>query len=57
MKQDKYSFCVAITRREKDGIETIIPYMVYLTKTDMSLSEITDVFAFVSAKLKCQILF
>ena len=31
--------------------------MVYLIKSDMSLSENTDAFALVSAKLKCQILF
>ena len=57
MKQDKQSFCVAITKREKDWTQPIIPYMVYLTKTDISLSEITDAFAFVIAKLKYQILF
>ena len=57
MKQDKQSFCVAITRREKDWTQPIIPYMVYLAKTDISLSEITDAFAFVIAKLKYQILF
>ena len=31
--------------------------MVYLTKIDTSLSENTDAFVLVSAKLKCQILF
>ena len=43
--------------REKDGTQPIIPYMVYLVKTDMSLSENTDAFALVSTKLKYQILF
>ena len=57
MKQDKQSYCVAITRREEDGTQPIIPYMLYLTKTDMSLSENNDAFALVSAKLKYQILF
>ena len=57
MKQDKQSYCVAITRRDEDGTQPIIPYMVYLTKTDMSLSENNDAFAVVSAKLKYQILF
>ena len=46
---------MTITRREKDATQTIISYMVYLIKTDMS--ENTDAFALVSAKLKCQIVF
>ena len=57
MKQDKQSSCVTITRKEKDGTQPTIPYMVYLIKTDMSLSENTDAFALLSAKLKGQILF
>ena len=56
MKQDKQSFCVTISRREKDGAQPIISYMVYLIKVDMSFSWNTDVFVSVSAKLKCQIL-
>ena len=38
MKQDKQSFCVTISRREKDGAQPIISYMVYLIKVDMSFS-------------------
>ena len=38
MKQDKPSFCVAISRREKDETQTIISYMVYLIMIDMSFS-------------------
>ena len=37
MKQDKRSFCVTISRREKDGAKTMISYMylmVYLIMVD-----------------------
>ena len=57
MNQEKQSSCATITRKEKDGTQPIILYMVYLIKTDMSLSENTDAFALLSAKLKCQTLF
>ena len=56
MKQDKQSFCMTISRTEKDGTQPIIFYTVYLIKVDMSFSLNTDVFISVSAKLKCQIL-
>ena len=57
MKQDKQSFCATLARREKDGTQPIIPYMVYLIKTDMISSENSDTLALVSAKLNCQALF
>ena len=38
MKQEKQSFCVIISRKEKDGAQPIIFYMVYLIKVDMSFS-------------------
>ena len=38
MKQDKQSFCVTISRREKDGAQSIISYMVYLIMVDMNFS-------------------
>ena len=38
MKQDKRSFCVTICRKEKDGAQPIISYMVYLIKVVMSFS-------------------
>ena len=41
MKQDKQSFCVIISRREKDGAQPIISYVyliVYLTMVDWSSS-------------------
>ena len=36
MKQDKQSFCVAVSGREKDGAQPIICYVVYLIMVDMS---------------------
>ena len=44
MKQDKQSFCVTISKREKDGAQPIIPYMVYLIKVYMSFHYNTDVY-------------
>ena len=38
MKQDKQSFSVTISRKEKDGAKPIISYMVYLIKVDISFS-------------------
>ena len=38
MKQDKQSFCVTISRRENDGAQPIISYMVYLIMVDLSFS-------------------
>ena len=38
MKQKNHSFCVTITRREKDGAQSIISCMVYLIMVDMSFS-------------------
>ena len=50
MKQDKQSFCVTISRREKDGTQPMISYMMYLIMVDMG-------FSLVSAKFKWRILF
>ena len=36
MKQKKHSFCMSISRREKDGTQSIISCMVYLIMVDMS---------------------
>ena len=50
MKQDKWSFCVTISRREKGGAQPILScvyLMVYLIMVDMSFSWNTDVFVFV----------
>ena len=44
MKQKKHSFCVAISRREKDGAQSITSCMVCLITADMSISENTDDF-------------
>ena len=41
MKQKKHSFCVTISRREKDGVQSIISCMVYLIMVDMSFSLMT----------------
>ena len=38
MKQEKESFCVTISRGEKDHAQSIISYMVYLIKVDISFS-------------------
>ena len=57
MKQGKESFCVTISKREKDGTQPIISYMVCVIKVDMSFSQNTDVFVSVFAKLMLQILF
>ena len=57
MKQEKQSFYGTITRRQIDGPQPVIPYVVYLIKADMSLSENTDSFALASATLRCQVLF
>ena len=42
MKQDKQSFCVIISKREKDGAQPLISYMVYFLydvfKVDISFS-------------------
>ena len=59
MKQEKQPICVTISRREKDGAQSIISYMylmVHLIMVDTSFTENTDVFVFFPAKLKCQIL-
>ena len=48
---------MTLTRREKDGTQPIIPYMVYLIKTDIILSENSDTLALFSARLKYQTLF
>ena len=36
MKQDKQSFCVTISRKEKDVAQPIISYVVYLIMVDTS---------------------
>ena len=56
LKQIKQSFCVAISRREKDGAKPTIFYVLFLIMVDMSLSKNIEVFVLVSAKFKCQIL-
>ena len=38
MKQEKHSFCVIFSRREKDGTQAIIFYIVYFIMADMSSS-------------------
>ena len=38
MKQDKQSFCITISRREKDEVQPIIFYMEYLIMVDTSFS-------------------
>ena len=50
-KQKKHSFCVAISRREKDGAQSIIPCMVCLIMVDMSFSENTDDFFWILQNL------
>ena len=56
MKQDKQSFCITISRREKHEAQPIISYMEYLIMVNMSFSQNTDVFVSFSTKLMCQIL-
>ena len=41
MKHKKHFFCLAISRREKDGAQSIIPCMVYLIMVDISFSLMT----------------
>ena len=55
MRQEKHPFCV-ISRREKDGAQSIISYMVYLIMVDISFRKNTDVFVLVPARLKQNIL-
>ena len=38
IKQKKHSFCMTLSRREKDGATSIISCMVYLIMVDMSFS-------------------
>ena len=57
MKQNNHSFCVTVSRKEKDGAQPIISYGVYLIMTDVSFSYHINNFVLVSAQLKCWILF
>ena len=38
MKQDKQLFCLTISSKEKDAVQTIIYYVVYLIMIDVSFS-------------------
>ena len=38
MKQKKHSFCVNISRREKDGVQSVNSCVVYLIMADTSFS-------------------
>ena len=48
---------MTISKREKDGTQPVISYMMCVIKVDMSFSQNTDVFVSVFAKLRFQILF
>ena len=57
MKQDMQYFWVTISRREKDGAQPIILYMVYLIMVDMSFSWSNENYVWFSAKFNCWTLF
>ena len=47
---------MTIIKKEKDGTQPIIVYVVYLMMVDLDFSKNTEVFVMIFAKLKCQIL-